>query len=87
MKYIRATEVLPAELLEEIQKFAGGCLIYVPNKPGLHRNWGEATDTKVMVKSRNISMINDRLAGFSVKEIAIRYHLSESTVKKIVYRK
>lgn len=87
MKYIRATEVLPAGLLEEIQKFAEGCLIYIPNKPGLHRSWGEATDTKAMVKSRNISIINDRHSGFSVKEIAISYHLAESTVKKIVYKK
>lgn len=87
MEYIRATDVLPAGLLEEIQQFAEGCLIYIPQKPGLRRNWGEATATKSIVKSRNTNIMNDRLSGFSVKEIATKYHLAESTVKKIVYKK
>ena len=87
MEYLKASEILPAGLLNEIQKFVEGRMIYIPNKTGLRRPWGETTDTKVVVKTRNSHIMVDRLSGMSVQEIAIKYHLSESTVQKIVYKK
>jgi DNA-binding NarL/FixJ family response regulator len=87
MKYIKATEALPAELVDEIRKYAEGCVIYISNAPGTHRRWGETTETRAAVESRNVRMLSDRLSGLSILKIAEKYHLAESTVKKIVYKK
>ena len=42
MKYENAKDILPANLLEEVQKYAAGKLIYIPKceKP---KGWGEAS--------------------------------------------
>ena len=40
MKYLNAAEVLPEELIREIQKHISGNLIYVPNAV-TPKKWGE----------------------------------------------
>lgn len=85
MKYIKATEVLPADLVEELRKYAEGCILYVSNKPGPRRGWGEATDTKTLLSCRNTRIRSERQSGLSIKALAGKYHLAESTVKKILY--
>ena len=85
--YVNACDILPGKLLEEIQQFAEGQLIYIPNKTGTRRAWGEGTATRTLVKARNEKIMNDRISGMSVYELALKYHLSESTVQKIVYKR
>ena len=34
MKYVNASEILPKELISEIQKYVEGNIIYIPNKEG-----------------------------------------------------
>ena len=34
MKYVNAMEILPKELISEIQKYVEGNIIYIPNKSG-----------------------------------------------------
>jgi Mor family transcriptional regulator len=87
MKYISAAAVLPAALLEEVQNFTEGRLLYIPTRPGRRRCWGASTDTRTLIENRNSDMQKDRLSGLSVRALALKYHLSESTVKKIVYKK
>lgn len=41
MKYVNAMEVLPKELISEIQKYVEGNIIYIPNKSGKRTRWGE----------------------------------------------
>lgn len=87
MKYNRATEILPDGLLREIQEYVEGCLIYIPNKQGLRRSWGESTSTRAMTRDRNHRILCDYQSGLSVIKIALKYHLAESTIKKIVYKR
>lgn len=87
MKYIKASEILPDGLVNVIQEYAEGCLIYIPNKPGTRRGWGSFTNTRELLQNRNESIIRDYLSGLTVKRIASKYYLAESTVKKIVYAK
>jgi DNA-binding NarL/FixJ family response regulator len=87
MKYNRATEILPEELLKEVQEYVEGCLIYIPSKLGLRRDWGESTSAKAITRDRNHNILCDYRSGLSVKRIALKYHLAESTVKKIVYKR
>ncbi len=87
MEYIKATGLLPENLLQAVQEYAQGCLIYIPIKPGSRQDWGKSTDTKQYLNSRNRKIKDDHIAGLSVLAIAEKYNLAESTIKKIIYSK
>lgn len=87
MNYLNAKEVLPPELFREIQKYAGGNLLYVPLSEEKEKHWGEVSGQKQYYKKRNRMIQNKFLYGVSVSELAREYVLSPETVKKIVYEK
>ena len=87
MKYIKARSVFPQALLDEIQKYVQGDLVYIPKPPGSYKKWGADTDTKAATAQRNEEILRAFSAGFSVSELAGVYYLSEETIKKIVYCK
>ena len=84
MKYENAKDILPASLLEEVQKYAEGTVIYIP-KCTKTRGWGEASGYREKLKKRNSLICNRYSAGRSILEIAEEFYLSPETVKKIVY--
>ena len=84
MKYENAKDILPASLLEEVQKYAEGKVIYIP-KCTKTRGWGEASGYREKLNKRNSLVCNRYSAGRSVLEIAEEFYLSPETVKKIVY--
>ena len=86
MKYENAKDVLPEELLKEIQKYAAGKLLYVPSGDE-KRNWGEASGYRDKLKKRNLMICNKYANGKTISEIADEYFLSLDTVKKVVYSK
>ena len=43
MRYWNAKAVLPAALVEELQKYVQAGYIYVPAKEQQHRAWGEVS--------------------------------------------
>lgn len=87
MNYLNASDVLPKELLKEIQKYAGGTLLYVPKEEVDEKTWGEVSGQKKYYKKRNRMMINKFLYGITIDQLAKEYCLSKDTVKKIVYSK
>lgn len=87
MNYVNATDILPPDLLKEIQKYAGGTLLYVPKDEAETKSWGEVLGQKVYYKKRNRMIINKFKYGIAVSELAKEYSLSTDTVKKIVYSK
>ena len=46
MGYKRAVDMLPSELILQIQKYVDGESIYIPRMAGKERKWGESTDTR-----------------------------------------
>ena len=84
MKYENAKDILPASLLEEVQKYAEGKVIYIP-KCTKTRGWGEASGYRDKLDKRNSLICNRYSAGRSILEIAEEFYLSPETVKKIVY--
>ena len=40
MSYVNADDVLPKDLIEEIQKYVDGQLIYIPRKDENSLSWG-----------------------------------------------
>ena len=53
MSYINAENVLPRKLVEEIQKYVDGQLLYIPRKNGSTLSWGEKNGTKEKLAERN----------------------------------
>lgn len=86
MKYENAKDVLPAKLLEEVQKYAEGKVIYIP-RTEKGRGWGEASGYRDKLKKRNTLICSRYSAGQSVLELAEEFFLSPETIKKIVYGK
>ncbi|WP_306431051.1 CD3324 family protein [Paenibacillus sp. XY044] len=86
MKYENAGEVIPEELLKEIQKYAAGKLLYVP-KGDEKKGWGEATGYRDRLQRRNRMIRNKYANGMTVSELADEYFLSLDSIKKIIYSK
>jgi len=86
MQYENAKDILPASLLEEVQKYAEGKAIYIP-KRGKTKGWGEASGYRDKLNRRNAGIRSRYTAGASIMALAEEYFLSPESVKKIVYGK
>ena len=86
MKYENAKDILPASLLEEVQKYAEGKAIYIPKRER-SKGWGEASGYRDKLNKRNMSICSRYAAGASILELAEKFFLSPESVKKIVYGK
>lgn len=86
MGYQNAAELLPAHLLEEIQKYVDGGLIYIP-KNSDKIGWGCLSGARETIKHRNREIYQDYTDGFNVERLADKYYLSPETIKKIIYGK
>lgn len=85
MKYIRAEDLLPEELVKELQKYAAGNVIYIPKPKQNHRKWGELSGSKEYVYNRNIKIKARHKNGNDIYEIAEDFCLSINSIKKIIY--
>jgi hypothetical protein len=86
MKYEKAKDVLPKELLKEVQKYAAGKLLYIPSGDE-KRTWGEASGYRQKLQKRNQMICNKYASGTTISELADEYFLSLESIKKIVYTK
>ena len=86
MSYIKAEEILPEELIRRIQEYADGVYIYIPRKPGTRHAWGQETEYKHELKTRNDCIRNDYAEGESVTTLSRRYHLSEKSIRRILQK-
>ena len=82
MRYIRADEILPPELLEAVQKYIDGQLIYIPSKE--KQEWGSVTASRKYYCERNREIFLEWKAGARTKELSLRFSLSEKSVQRIL---
>ena len=87
MKYVNARDVLPSDVLSEVQKYLCGELIYVPKRDNEKAGWGQINGTRKQVFLRNRSIVEAYNGGASVCELMDRYYLSEASIRKIIYNK
>lgn len=87
MKYINANAILPDMLVEELQKYVQAGYIYIPAKDEQHKSWGELSGYRKELAKRNAIIIMEYKNGVSVAELADRYFLSLSAIRKIIYQK
>ena len=82
MSYIKADEVLPRELVEAIQQFADGKLLYIPRKE--KRKWGSETAARTFFRERNERICAAYEAGASVRDLSRSFALSEKSIQRIL---
>lgn len=87
MKYKNANTILPDTLVEELQKYIQAGYIYVPAKDQQRRAWGELSGYRKELDSRNQMIVSEYHRGISAEDLADRYCLSISAIKKIIYQK
>ena len=86
MSYIKAEEILPEELIRQIQVYVDGVYIYIPRKPGTRRAWGQETDYRAELQARNARIRRDHAEGIGAAELSRKYHLSEKSIRRILQK-
>ena len=80
MKYKNANDIIPETLLAEVQKYAAGDLLYIPQLK-------EGSGARQYLRKRN-QEIRDRFdQGQTVDELSDAYRLSPDSIRKIIYAK
>jgi len=87
MKYINGKNVLPKHLLEQLQHYVQGELIYVPRKENSRAGWGTLDGTRAMIWSRNREICEMYEEGATIQELMDMYHLSEDSIRKILNKR
>lgn len=83
MKYVNANDVLPEEILSIIQKYYQGGYLYIPKV-----NYNKAkrqTDYKIELEKRNQHIYLKHLEGRTNRQLGNIYHLSESSIRRIIF--
>ena len=56
MRYMRAADVLPPDLLEQIQAYIDGEYLYIPRRETERKPWGAANGRKAETLARNLEI-------------------------------
>lgn len=84
MSYKKAAGTLPAELIEMIQQYVDGELIYIPKKECNKIKWGTNTDTRIEIRKRNENIYLEYVNGISSGLLAEKYFLSIKSIERII---
>lgn len=87
MGYIKAYDVLPAEMIEQLQEYIEGEMMYVPKRNEHKKSWGETTDTRKYLDKRNLNIFKDYCEGMTVSQLAEKYFLVEKSIRRIIRQK
>jgi len=85
MRYRKASEVLPDNLLREVQKYVDGEALYFPKRKE-RKNWGEDSGARQYYKQRNDEIKRQYNTGLTVEALADVHNLSVESIRKIVYQ-
>ncbi|WP_326514321.1 CD3324 family protein [Clostridium intestinale] len=84
MKYEKAQNILPEELVEIIQQYIDGSYLYIPRKVENKKAWGENSGVKRDLRDRNEEIFSFYNRGMSVRSLTEKYYLSEQTIRRII---
>ncbi len=84
MKYKNAVKILPPEMIEQLQEYVQGEYIYIPIKDReVHTN---ITEYALEVQKRDEHIYTNHLLGIGNIELAEKYALSESSIRRIIIK-
>lgn len=82
--YNKGTSILPAELIQQIQEYVDGEYVYIPRLDENRKRWGDNTDIRQTLESRNREIFGRYQKGARVSELAEEYHISTQGIYKIL---
>lgn len=85
MSYVNANDVLPKILVEEIQKYVDGQLLYIPRKNETSLSWGERSGTRERLAERNQTIVKCYYSGQTIAELSKMFYLSEKRIQGIIH--
>lgn len=83
MDYVRAADVLPQELIEELQQYVDGVILYIPKKEE-KKACGERKAMKTELAGRNARIYAEFSKGKSIHVLANEYFLAEKSIQRII---
>ena len=83
MRYAKAEELLPIEVIHLIQEYVDGQSIYIPKK-SQRLNWGTKTHIRQELAARDKKIYREFRKGTSTKDLATRYFLSTKSIQRII---
>jgi Mor family transcriptional regulator len=84
LKYKNAQSMLPTWLLERLQDYVQGEIIYIPKKEKVRAGWGAANGTREKYIERNTEIKMLFRKGTAISDLSLKYCLSEDSIRKIV---
>lgn len=84
MSYIKATQLLPIDLLVKVQEYVDGKCIYIPKLDDNKHEWGTNTSTREELKIRNKRIYDDYLKGQTSDSLSQKYFLSVKSIQRII---
>ena len=84
MKYVKAQDVLPEEIVKIIQEYVDGEYLYVPRRNENHKAWGEKSGIKSSLKVRNNEIYKKYMDGATINVLTQEYYLSEKSIRRII---
>lgn len=83
-KYKNAADILPDKLLREIQKYAAGEALYIPQAEE-KSGWGEKSGARGYYRDRNRRICARWESGADMETLAGEFALSPESIRKILY--
>ncbi|VYU54329.1 DNA-binding response regulator [Clostridium paraputrificum] len=84
MKYKKAQDILPQDLVIKLQEFMDGGYLYIPKKEENKKSWGDNTGIKKDLNKRNKNIFNDFDRGMTIRELSNKYYLVENSIRRIL---
>ncbi len=81
--YLNAEDILPPQLLRQVQSYVQGQELYIPKSSTARIGWGQRNGTKHKLELRNQEIRRRYSAGESIHDLMEAYHLSYDSVRKI----
>ena len=86
MRYMKAADVLPPDLLAQVQAYIDGEYLYIPRRETSRKPWGAANGRKAETLARNQEIYRRYREGTSVDQLAEAYFLAPKSIWKIIAR-
>lgn len=84
MSYQNAKNILPKEIVAQIQHYIQGETIYIPKKTKNKKGWGENTDTLQILMIRNQQIYTEYQWGVPISQLSQKYYLVERSIRRII---
>jgi len=84
MSYIKATQLLPKNLLVKVQEYVDGKYIYILKVAANKHEWRANTSTREELGIRNKRIYDDYLKGQTLDSLSQKYFLSVKSIQRII---